>query len=495
VVQVAQAAKVLKGQRHQNPRCYFRGRWRRTKYTYDAFNRLVGRTETVNTYEGESTEPATTTTTSGHFVYDGTSMVLMLDGDGNVTDRVLYGPAVDQVLADEQVGTPTQAGTVVWTLGDNQNTVRDLAVCDAQNAATTIATHRVFSAFGERVSQTNVSGTYDTPFNYTARFYDQATELQWNLDRWYKPSIQRWMGQDPTGLIPDVNPYRYCGNGPTDTVDPMGMQSYDWTRKELRSLPPVPGLPPDSALTRPGGLTLEETYGTFAQRGPQPEAQGKKPAQMKKCRFDPALGKGVIMAFPGGREGYGKLTTGPGGQKLEGPWYGRNMTFRLNVARTSDPDDCKIVQWTKGCATDRGTVLGAAWTRYGKTADASTGGVWAVDSLTMSPFYETKTVGHALVMGDMPGLSEEYWKALSLAAGQKMEFKFEYLTCIYNTEDFQPNAQVKVYSRPAGDRTGRKVPVGLITQVPIACYKWQVNFEVDNKGNMTVLPTTPPQPK
>ena len=80
-------------------------------YTYDAFNNLIGRTLTAYTYEGESTTPASTTVTTGQFVYDGDNMVLMLDGSGNVTDRVLYGPAVDQVLADERVGSPT---TVLW---------------------------------------------------------------------------------------------------------------------------------------------------------------------------------------------------------------------------------------------------------------------------------------------------------------------------------------------------------------------------------------------
>ena len=30
------------------------------------------------------------------------------------------------------------------------------------------------------------------------------------------------VSQDPPGLGPDSNPYRYCGNGPTDGTDPSG---------------------------------------------------------------------------------------------------------------------------------------------------------------------------------------------------------------------------------------------------------------------------------
>ena len=75
----------------------------------------------------------------------------------NLSHRYLWGPAVDQILADEQLSplppgegqgegydlsTP---GTVVWPLTDNEGTVRDLATYNG--TTTTIATHRVFDAY------------------------------------------------------------------------------------------------------------------------------------------------------------------------------------------------------------------------------------------------------------------------------------------------------------------------------------------------------------
>ena len=66
---------------------------------YDAFNRLVGRTLTQNTYDGDSLSG--TTVTSAHFIYDGDNLVLELGDSGGVEARVLDGPAVDQVLAQE----------------------------------------------------------------------------------------------------------------------------------------------------------------------------------------------------------------------------------------------------------------------------------------------------------------------------------------------------------------------------------------------------------
>ena len=113
-------------------------------YSYDAFNRLVTRTLTPYT-DGAASQPV-----SGHFVYDGDNMVLTLDDAGNVTNRALYGPAVDQVFAEEGA-----SGDVTWAFGDNQNTSRDLAQYNAATGVTAIVNHRVFSAFGQLSSETD----------------------------------------------------------------------------------------------------------------------------------------------------------------------------------------------------------------------------------------------------------------------------------------------------------------------------------------------------
>ena len=41
--------------------------------------------------------------------------------------------------------------------------------------------------------------------------------------RWYESITGRWLKRRPGGLGPDMNLYRYCGNGPTTGVDPTGM--------------------------------------------------------------------------------------------------------------------------------------------------------------------------------------------------------------------------------------------------------------------------------
>jgi RHS repeat-associated protein len=196
-------------------------------YVYDAFNNLVGRTQTNYTYTGNNTTPASTTTVTGHFVYDGGNMVLALDNTGAVTQRLLWGPGVDQVLAEEDA-----SGVVTWALTDNQNTVRDLAEYTPGTGGagtTSVVDHRVYTAFGQPLSPPAV----DFIVGYTGRYFDAATGLQWNLNRWYKPALQRWIGEDPTGLTFDANPYRYCGDGPVNAIDPSGLDERSITSREF----------------------------------------------------------------------------------------------------------------------------------------------------------------------------------------------------------------------------------------------------------------------
>jgi RHS repeat-associated protein len=96
------------------------------------------------------------------------------------------------------------------------NTPRDLV-----DATGTLAHHRVFNAFGV---ETNPQAT-DFLFGFTGRPTDNATGLQNNLHRWYGPDVGRWLSEDPIGLDPDTNPYRYVGNGPTNATDPNGLDA------------------------------------------------------------------------------------------------------------------------------------------------------------------------------------------------------------------------------------------------------------------------------
>jgi RHS repeat-associated protein len=137
---------------------------------------------------------------------------------GHLRQRYLWGPAVDQILAEEDVdgGTPE---LVKWTLTDHLNTVRDIARYDSQTDTTTVVNHLVYDAYGNVTSETN--SAVESLFLFTARPFDPDTGLQNNLNRWYDPSVGRWLSEDP--IEADQNLYRYCGNSPVDSVDPLGL--------------------------------------------------------------------------------------------------------------------------------------------------------------------------------------------------------------------------------------------------------------------------------
>src|SRR5208283_122261 len=87
---------------------------------------------------------------------------------------------------------------------------------------TTVANHRVFSAYGQLLSQTNPATA--CLFAYTGQPLDKATGLQNNLNRWYDSITGRWFSQDPIGFGGgDANMFRYVGNGPTNRADPSGL--------------------------------------------------------------------------------------------------------------------------------------------------------------------------------------------------------------------------------------------------------------------------------
>jgi len=125
---------------------------------------------------------------------------------------------VDQILAEEDVdgGTPE---LVKWILTDHLNTVRDIAQYDSETQSTTVVNHLVYNAYGNLTSETN--SAVDSLFLFTARPFDPDTGLQNNLNRWYDPSVGRWLSEDP--IEEDSDLYRYCGNSPTDSVDPLGL--------------------------------------------------------------------------------------------------------------------------------------------------------------------------------------------------------------------------------------------------------------------------------
>ncbi|MCC7087320.1 MAG: hypothetical protein IT427_20150, partial [Pirellulales bacterium] len=67
----------------------------------------------------------------------------------DLINRYLWGPAVDQLLAEENVAWYYAPGTVDWALSDHQHTVRDWV--RSSGGSTTLADHAQYDAFGNRL--------------------------------------------------------------------------------------------------------------------------------------------------------------------------------------------------------------------------------------------------------------------------------------------------------------------------------------------------------
>jgi RHS repeat-associated protein len=190
-------------------------------YTYDVYDRRIGKA--INP---DGAGPATAQTE--RMVYDGDNIALTFDGNGTQTHRYLYGPGVDQILADE---TPT---SVNWALVDNLGTVRD--VIDSQGQ---VLNHLVYDSYGQVTSETNPS--VDFRYGYTGRERDKETGLNYNRARYYDAATGVFISQDPIEFGGgDANLYRYVKNSTINAIDPSGnLPIYSSPKVDFPNLEPI----------------------------------------------------------------------------------------------------------------------------------------------------------------------------------------------------------------------------------------------------------------
>ena len=192
-------------------------------YVYDIFDRLIER-------EVDPTGGGTYSTVQ-NFINDGANAILVYNGSGALTDRLLVTPLSpggrgvggegaqgEGVLADEN-----GSGTVSWFLKDREGTTNDVIQYNSGTNTTTVVNHIIYSSFGKITSQTN--STYQPLFAYTGQMWDAAASLYYYHARWYDPATGRFISQDPKSFAAgDANLYRYVSNSPSNLVDPSGRE-------------------------------------------------------------------------------------------------------------------------------------------------------------------------------------------------------------------------------------------------------------------------------
>ena len=142
------------------------------------------------------------------------------DGTGGLTtqiqNRYTHGSQVDEPLSLEVFGGDGTFEGAYTYHADHLGSIRFIT-----DSVGNIANSYEYDSYGrpgfalELIAQ---------PFRYTAREYDEATELYHYRARQYDPETGRFLQEDPIGFeAGDLNLQRYVGSNPLNYSDPRGL--------------------------------------------------------------------------------------------------------------------------------------------------------------------------------------------------------------------------------------------------------------------------------
>jgi len=204
-----------------------------TRYAYDGDNRLI----CAETPKGTS-----------HYRYDALGRRLAKQTEQGETRFRHDGPR----LLSERQGEESR--TYVFEIGG----FRPLAQIDHSGTSEARVYHYHLDHLGTPREMTDAEGKIvwsaqyraygnlaladvaeiDNPIRFQGQYYDAETGLHYNLNRYYDPSLGRFIHQDPIGLRGGSNIYAYVQN-PSNWIDPLGLSSEDLDGFQRRT--PTPG--------------------------------------------------------------------------------------------------------------------------------------------------------------------------------------------------------------------------------------------------------------
>ena len=133
--------------------------------------------------------------------------------NGSVTRTYAYGR---QRVGENQLLNGTWAPSFYGY--DGHGNVRFLG-----NTAGAVTDTYQFDAFGNQIAS---SGTTPNSFLYSGEQFDSSTNLYELRDRWYRPTVGRFITRDPVEGMQcsplSYNPYIYGSDDPVDRIDPTG---------------------------------------------------------------------------------------------------------------------------------------------------------------------------------------------------------------------------------------------------------------------------------
>ena len=157
--------------------------------------------------------------------YDGQNAYLQVSdptglsgsGTASISQRYLYGQAVDQILAAETFTPTFDAHAVDWALTDNDGTVNN--VVQYKSGTTVLVNHVEYTSCGDPTGSTVIIAAF--AFGQSGMRYDEATGQYRTAARVYDPLTGRFDSNDEAKQ--GTNFSVACGDNWTGRSDPSGM--------------------------------------------------------------------------------------------------------------------------------------------------------------------------------------------------------------------------------------------------------------------------------
>ena len=196
-------------------------------FGYDAFGRLTSfSSDSANakyTYNPEGMRSGKTVNEiSTRYIYD----------NGNILSSVSDGSYTSYNRGTELISVSQYGKEKLYYQTDSHGDVTALHTPDGTEAHSYQYTaygdevRAAHPSFGENVTsqlwQTEVTADQN-PFRYCGEYTDPETGLIYLRNRYYDPTVGRFISEDPAK--DGMNWYVYCGNNPVNFTDPLGLEN------------------------------------------------------------------------------------------------------------------------------------------------------------------------------------------------------------------------------------------------------------------------------
>lgn len=161
--------------------------------------------------------------TESEYTYNGDNLRQTKSVDGALTTHILDGANVVADISDSGTKTfvrgnslelfKTQGGsTKIYLNSYPRNDVSALVDSDGSTS------DYIYTAYGEKIG---TNDNTENPFGYCGEYFDTETGLVYLRNRYYDPTMHRFISEDPAK--DGLNWYAYAGCNPTKYVDPWGL--------------------------------------------------------------------------------------------------------------------------------------------------------------------------------------------------------------------------------------------------------------------------------